>query len=302
MIRREIFLLLCCLVINITQTYAQSTNSSEPIVLEALFELPVVPDEITDIMHRSNYFVEHFWDPMDFKQTAVGQHQLNHAFSEYVVGLRFCDRTVAMKSVEKLISKLNKNTTLLYQFTRAAEDNLYSETAEIWIDEIYLKFIEAVVKNKKIKKERKIRYITQYESLKNSIIGSKAQKFEFIDRSGTKTMFSAEAKPTIIIFGSPDCIDCMMTKVRLNSDEKIIQLAKDNEIKIYFIIPDGGDDNWKNMVADYPHYWTVGVSDSVSDIYDIRLSPTIYLLNSERKIELKNVAIETIISTIIKNN
>lgn len=284
---------------SINRTYAQEVSQNERIVLEALFELPIVPEEITDIMQRSNYFVEHFWDPMDFKQSAVGQLQLNHAFSEYVVGLRLCEKMVAMKSVNKLISKLNKNVTLLYQFSRAAEENLYSENAEVWIDDVYLKFLEAVVKNKKIKETRKARFISQYESLRNSIVGSKAPKFNFIDRNGSATLFSAEAKPSIIIFGSPDCIDCMMTKVRLNTNDKIIQMAKDNEIKIYFIIPEGGEDNWQNMVADYPHYWTVGASEDVSDIYDIRLSPTIYLLDSERKIELKNVPIETVISAII---
>ena len=281
------------------QINAQNEASNQPIVLEALFELPVVPDDMTDITQRSNYFVENFWKPFDFKQNAVGQVQLNHAFSEYVVGLRFCDKEIAMKSVDKLIAKLKKNATLLYQFTRAAEENLYSEKAEVWIDDVYLKFLEAVVKHKKIKEVRKARFITQYESLKNSTIGSKAPKFEFADRTGVKTMFSAEAKPSIIIFGSPDCIDCMMTKVRLNTNEDIIRLAKDNEIKIYFIIPDGSEYNWKDMVADYPHYWTVGASENVSEVFDIRLSPTIYLLGSDRKIELKNVSIETVIETIL---
>lgn len=299
--KKSIVLIIAIFTFHFVQINAQNESSNQPIVLEALFDLPVVPDEITDITQRSNYFVEHFWDPFNFNQNAVGQVQLNHAFSEYVVGLRFSDRTIALKSVDKLISKLNKNATLLYQFTRAAEENLYSENAEVWIDDVYLEFLEAVIKHKKIKDIRKARYVAQYESLKNSIVGSKAPKFEFVDRTGVKTMFSAEAKPSIIIFGSPDCIDCMMTKVRLNTNDDIIKLTKDNEIKIYFIIPDESEDNWREMVADYPHYWTVGASDNATEVYDIRLSPSIYLLDADRKIELKNVPIEIVIETILNN-
>ena len=161
--KKSIVLIIAIFTFHFVQINAQNESSNQPIVLEALFELPVVPDEITDITQRSNYFVEHFWDPFNFNQNAVGQVQLNHAFSEYVVGLRFSDRTIALKSVDKLISKLNKNATLLYQFTRAAEENLYSENAEVWIDDVYLEFLEAVIKHKKIKDIRKARYVAQYE-------------------------------------------------------------------------------------------------------------------------------------------
>lgn len=275
------------------------STANQPIVLEALFELPTIPDEITDYTLRYNYYVENFWNPMDFKRNAVGQIQLNHAFSEYVLGLRFCEKKVAMKSVYKLLSNLTKSPTLLYQFTKAAEENLYSDRAEVWIDEIYVKFLEAVIKNKKIKDVRKTRYKTQYESLKNSMDGCDAPKFEFMDRNGTKTMFSPEAIPSILVFGSPDCVDCMMTKIKLNSDDNLIQLAKDNKVRIYFIIPDGGEDNWQQMVAEYPHYWIVGAAENADEVYDIRLSPTIYLINADRKIEMKNLPIENVISAVL---
>lgn len=284
-----------------SQLIAQNEQpQNQQIVLEPLFELPSIPEEITDYTQRFNYYVENFWKPMDFKQNAVGQIQLNHAFSEFVMGLRFAEKNVAVRSVDKLISDLSKNPTLLYQFTKAAEENLYSDRAEVWIDEIYLKFIEAVVKNKKIKDIRKTRYKAQYESLKNSIEGCVAPKFEFLYRNGSMTMFSPEAIPTILVFGSPDCMDCMMTKVKLNADQQLIRLAKDNKVRIYFIIPDGGEDNWQQMVAEYPHFWVVGVAENVDETYDIRLSPTIYLIGADRKIAMKNLPIENVISTVLE--
>lgn len=278
-----------------------ATDASEKIVVPALVELPEIPEDITDYTQRCNYFVTHYWEPFDFKQPSVGQFQLNHAFNAYVTGIRMASRDVVIKSVDDLLSKLNKNHTLLYQFTKAAEENLYGDNAVVWIDEIYVKFLEAIVKNKKIKDIKKARYSDQLKTLSKTMEGCEAPQFDFDDRNGVNSKFSAEAKPTLIVFGHPDCTDCMMEKVRLDTDTKMTQLAKDNVIKIYYIIPDEEIDAWQSMVKDYPHYWTVGASMDVSDVYDIRLSPTIYVLDSKRKIYAKNINMDAAIIEITEN-
>ena len=52
------------------------------------------------------------------------------------------------------------------------------------------------------------------------------------------------------------------------------------------------------MVADYPVNWKVGASEDAEDIFDIRLSPTFYIIDSEKKIILKNAPVEEVIQTI----
>ena len=67
---------------------------------------------------------------------------------------------------------------------------------------------------------------------------------------------------------------------------------------MFYIIPDLDNEDWQNMVADYPVNWKVGASEDAEDIFDIRLSPTFYIIDSEKKIILKNAPVEEVIQTI----
>ena len=53
------------------------------------------------------------------------------------------------------------------------------------------------------------------------------------------------------------------------------------------------EEGWEEKLKDYPTLWHVGASESVSDLYDLRKSPSVYVIDREGKIAVKNVGIET---------
>lgn len=284
------------------QEPAQATSETpteEPTVtiLPPLFEYPVVPDEITDWQERSNWLVEHFWDALDLKQKAVGQAQLNHAFKTWIVPMRFADGDVVLKSVDKLLSKLQKNPGLLLQFTMAAERNIYDPlTADAIIDDVYLPFLTSVTSCKKLPDVRKARYKAQLSSLQGSRVGDQLKNFEFMSREGEKTKFIPNAKYTMIEFGDPDCSECRILRLRLETDDTIQNAATSGQLQIYFIIPDIAPDDttWRDLVKDYQHFWTVGAAEGLDEEIDLRYTPCIYLVDSTGKIVLKNATLQEI--------
>lgn len=273
-------------------------DTSQQIVVTALFEYPVVPESIEDWTERNNWLIENFWEPLDFNQKSVGQIQLNHAFKTWVVPMRFANKEVVLKTTDKLLSKLSKNPALLYQFTKAAEENLYSPTAEVWIDEVYLKFLKSISVNKKIDDIRKVRYKLQYEKLSNTLLGNTAKIFDFVERNGQKKEVYFNDKYTIIEFGHPDCTDCRIATIHLETDVQIAELIANGKLQVYYVIPDMDNEEWQMQVADYPQSWIVGASDEVEDIYDIRLSPTFYIMSPDKKIIAKNAPVEEVIQRI----
>lgn len=278
-------------------TSVNSCFAQETIVIEPLFEYPVAPEELTSLTDKSNYLVEHFWDSFDFNtKNTVDQNALNDAFRVYIIPLRWADANLAITQVDKLINTLSKNPTLLFQFTKAAEENLYGPRAEVWVDDIYLKFTDALLKNKKISSTRKQKYEKQTLALRNSRPGTKASEFKFYDADGNEKEYFAMSTPTIFIFGDPSDTDWRLARLKMETNTALNQALDKGQINILFISPVEIEDA-KIEFSNYPSKWITGIAPSVGEIYDIRAIPSIYLIGKDGTIILKN---SSLIDTIEK--
>ncbi len=267
-------------------------------VVKALFEYPVAPAEITGLQEKSDWLMEHFWDGFNPKKLkSVDQSALNHAFFVYATPMQWADKEKSIASVDRLIESLKKNPALMLQMTKAAEETLYGPRATMWIDEIYVRFLEALVKQKKLKDFHKARYQFQLDRLKGSMEGSVAPDFSFVKPDGTPARFTPTGNYTLIEFGDPDCYDCTMAKLKLDTDAKVSDLLRTGRLNICFIIP-GMDEGWQEQLKDYPEKWVVGASEDVDEIYDIRLTPTFYIIGPAHKIQYKNLPLDRVVSIL----
>ncbi|MDE6717364.1 MAG: DUF5106 domain-containing protein, partial [Muribaculaceae bacterium] len=205
--------------------------------------------------------------------------------------MRWADRDVVLKNTDVLLSKIQKNPVLLLQFVKAAEENMYGPRAEFFIDEVYVKYIDALVKAKKVPDARKERYKRQQRILKNSMVGTIPPAFSFVTPAGTPETFRPGLL-TLIEFGDPDCMDCRHAKLKMDTDLTFSGLVEKGKINVLFIIPDP-DEGWENSLKDYPRLWHTGASDEVSDIYDIRSTPYFYVVGTDGKTILKTDNIES---------
>lgn len=284
-------------------TANMSAQDSITIAVAPLFEYPEPPAEITNVNERSSWVLKHFWDPMDFKSGAVAQIALNHAFSVYIMPSMWAPRDEVMASLNELIAKLEKNPVLLTQFTKAAEELLYGERAKMWSDELYIPFLEAYIKNKKITQPRKERYAEQLRLMQNTLIGKEAPAFDYKDINGTQQRYRPDHRYSIIEFGNPDCSDCRIDKIRMSSNTQLENAIKNDRVAVYFIniFPEEG---WESKMGTFPHTWQVGSSENIDDIYDLRITPSFYVIGPDKKIVLKNVdsdqAVNYVLAELLK--
>ncbi|MDE6534256.1 MAG: DUF5106 domain-containing protein [Muribaculaceae bacterium] len=275
-------------------SYAQ-----DPVEIAPLFEYPSAPQEIESINDKSNYLVDHFWDAMDFKsKKTVDQNALNDAFSVYSVPMRWADKTKTLASADRLIEKISKNPTLMIQFMKAAEEALYGPRAEAWIDEVYVKFLNAFIKNKKIPDSRKNKYRIQLASLEKTIIGSPVPEFKFTDRHGKDATYFPMTTPTILIFGNPSLTDWRLSRLRMESNTALSQAVEKGKVNVIYIVSSENPD-WKNEISDYSDKWTVGYAPTIGESFDLRVMPSIYVIGADGKIILKNVTPENAINEVI---
>jgi hypothetical protein len=205
----------------------------------------------------------------------------------------WADESEVYASVDKLLASMSKNPSLMYQFVKAAENKIYSQSAETWIDEVYIKMIKALLKQKKLTDARKSRYTVQLKVLEATQPGQPIPTFKYIDRSGTLTNFVSEKKWTLICFSKLGDYDCSMSRLKMDSDLKLDNLVKNDDVRVYYIFTDiDSSDDWQSECVSYPHYWTVGASSDASNIYDMRMTPAFYVVSPEGKIEAKNINVQ----------
>ena len=78
----------------------------------------------------------------------------------------------------------------------------------------------------------------------------------------------------------------------------INEFSKSNKLKILAVYPDEDLDAWKEHVSVMPKDWINSYDKSVSlkndEIYDLKAIPTLYLLNKEKKVLLKDATFQQI--------
>ena len=275
-------------------TAATAMPRQDVIVVEPLFEYPVAPDDIEGLTPKSEWLLEHFWDAFDLKKDrqTVDQNALNDAFSVYVAPMRFADADKTDASVTRLIQSISKNPALTLQFAKAAEEALYGPRAEIWNGDILLRFVDNMLACKGVRKERKARYERLRTLLGNTRRGSVPPEFDYTTPEGKISHYSPNGVITVIEFGDPDCDDCRHAKLKMDTDIRFSSLVDRGKVNVLFINVDPAE-GWQSKLSGYPAKWYVGASDEVGDLYDLRETPSIYVIDREGRVAAKNVDVNT---------
>lgn len=271
---------------------------------ETYFPYPSPPEALTTLSQRTNYLVEHFWDRCNLKSAFSSRAKLAVAFRDYVSFMPYASSDTVHASIAQLIDKVKKDKKNLLTLGEIAEATLYSDSAEVLSDELYIPFAAAVAANKKIPAASRARFEHQARVLANSQLGAVAPALPFVTIDGNKSDLSKVETPYILLFfNDPDCDDCLFVKARLAADYNTRQLIDKNILKIVSIYPDAPSDEWKEGAALYPESWIVGASEEADETFDMRRAPVMYFLDKDRKILAKNMVIDNVISAFgIINN
>lgn len=258
------------------------------IIIPPLFEYVTAPDNLPDLQSRTDYLMDNFWNPFDFKKTEyVDQTALNHAFGVYTQAMPFASRKKVIDSVKKLIKNIKDKPVLSLQFTKAAEESLYGPRADIWSDEIYLMFLQNLIDNKKISSNKKNRYISQLNLLNRTAVGTDFPDIHLVTENGTLTKFKPDKEFRIVEFTLPDCDDCRYTNVKLDISGVVNDMIEDGRLDVMVVMT--GEPVKKDY---FPEKWIALSSDNAGELMDLRIFPNFYIVDKNNKIRGKNLSVD----------
>lgn len=264
---------------------------------DTYFPYPIVPDSVATFQGRCNYLADHFWDFCEMSKAFSAKQKMAQELKVYLSVVANADPAVAVRGVNALMKKLEKQPKDQVFMATVAESQLYGDTAELWIDALYLPFAEAVASNKRVSKAEKARFEQQAEVLRNSMVGSSAPSLPYITREGVGgNLQNDSAEVVIVFFNDPDCSSCNLARIRLDADISMTELINDGVVKVVAITLAEPDEEWKKAVEGYPASWTVAAAPDADLIVDLRAStPDFYILGRHNIIRYKHLNIDQVL-------
>lgn len=295
---KKIILALCIIISALAALPAAAQDKDTP------FVYPSIPESKSTLSERCNYFVFHFWERCNLKEIFTRKKDVEKAMNDWISLMPYATSDTVHMSIDAFIADVAKtggeNTLLI---GKTAEKYLYTDTAEIYSEELYLPFCKAVAENKKVGKADKARFQAQAQILENSALGAKAPAFEFVTIDGEKKSFGdIMSSRIIVLFNDPDCIDCMMARTRLSADYNTNELIKRGLVKVVCIYPGKPTQEWKDAAASYPENWIIGASEDIDQYFDIAELPDFYYLDGKHIILGKHTPIDNLLAALMRIN
>ena len=131
-------------------------------------------------------------------------------------------------------------------------------------------------------------------------VGSVAADFAFLTREdAVRRLSDICGRYILLLFYDPSCDDCRRTEAEIAASRHIGRMIDAGEMAVVAISPDGDTEEWRSHAATMPAAWTVGCDTAHSidrdGLYLIAATPTLYLLDSARRILLKDTDVREVI-------
>ena len=263
---------------------------------ERKFIMPIVPDELVVPLDRANYLVIHYWDNFDFSDTAYIHLPsiTEQAMADYIEILPHANKDTASNSIKNTLIKAEINNDMRSYFLDIYNKYLYDPNSPLRNEEFYIPVLSYILESEKTNETDKERADFKLKMLLKNRIGEKATNFTYTLASGKiGTLYDIKSEYTIVLFYNPDCHACAELIKAIKGSNIINERLENKSITILSFYPDVDLEIWKKHLNDIPSLWINGYDKNQivqnKRLYDLKAIPTLYLLDSNKQIILKDV-------------
>ena len=272
----------------------QAVQNDTVRVVTPQFKRPDVPAMISDPNLRNEFSVKHYWDYFDFADTAYipTPEITEQAWVDYLDLLFRLPLNMAQEEMKTMMSKSAQNSKNLFlYFTGMAEKYLYEPNSPLLFEELYIPVLEVMIQTSSLDESEKIRPQHLLEWANKNRMGTKAANFQYIDITGKSgSLYQLAAEYTLLFFSDPACPSCKANMESIRNSQDFNKLISARRLIILSVYSEQDLDEWKAHYTNYPANWINGYDQSftIRDKYDIRASPTMYLLDRDKIVLLKD--------------
>lgn len=292
------FLLLCsCKNGNAS---SQSTNETTQDTIKSI-TLPAIPAMMTAPEQRADFLVKHYWDNVNFADTNYIHHPevTEQAWADYCDILNHVPLETAQEAMRKTIERTNVDKKVFTYITDLADKYLYDPNSPMRNEEFYIPVLDAMLDSPLLEEIEKVRPKARRELAQKNRIGTKALNFNYTLASGAQgSLYQLQAEYILLFINNPGCHACTETIDALKNAPIINQLLEQKRLTVLSIYPDEELDEWRKHLNEFPQEWINGYDKKFAikeqQLYDLKAIPTLYLLNKEKTVFLKDATAQAV--------
>lgn len=276
---------------------------------------------ITSDEAKRNYIIDHCWDeffkckgPSDSLQIlGVKRSDVMEVAGYYIMLLRTLPVPEAQKHIESIFENIEKvqrrdtSSTFFLQMTEIFAKYLYDPNSPFRNEDIYLPLVEGLVDSPFTDADKLPGYRFELEKCRLNPYGSKVPDFQFKDISDkVHNLYGVKARYTLLFFSNPGCEACKEIIGQLGTRSYLDSMIADGEVAVVNIYIDEEIDKWKEYEHNYPRNWVCGYDWKglirQDDLYFVRAIPSLYLLDSQKRVIYKDAPVEFVLMYLDKIN
>lgn len=303
-------------IIFLVFTYTNSNpKNNEYIVVEndtiknREFILPIIPSELTVPHKRANFMVTHYWDNFDFSDTAYIHLPkiTEQAFINYIEILPHADKPTGYFSIKNMLLRSEDASDRMHGYLlNIYKKYLYDPNSPLRNDEYYIPVLNHIIKSDKTEDADRERAKFNLNLLLKNRIGQKATDITYTLASGkTGRLYNIKRNYTLLYFYNPDCNACEQISRYMQELDLIKTLIENKALCILMIYPDKNLVTWKKHLHTVPETWINGYDKNTlindKQLYDLKAIPTLYLLDKDKTVVLKDADVDKIIEYLQMN-
>ena len=268
----------------------------EPVVPK---DTPVLANGRKDSTFPYRYFKNHFLDNISFTdhrllRTPIYGSKIDRYMNQVLPQVP----DSIIKEGDVLVAKAQPDTEMYKYLVWYLTYN--SETSKIMgMDQVFVHMVETYYLSGKtwwVDTSTMRKMVDRASKIAPNLIGNTAPELALPDTSQKLQVLSkVNAKYTILVFWDPDCSHCQKEIPAL---KKIYDEWKSKGLQVYAVDIEMEEAKWKKFINDHDLDW-INVNDvkhtsNFRQVYDVYSTPTIYILDKNKKIVAKRIGVEQI--------
>lgn len=273
------------------------------------FPFPEIPVTLTEPEDRKAWLLTHYWEQFNFADTALVNNRdvTEQGFVNFIALLAdgSTSEQLMRESLTRWCSQFMAEAHACKVLMQTADDYLYNPNSPFYNEALYGLYLEAVLDELPKEDVRRSAFNFKLTLLKRNNPGDKAMDFTYYLPDGThRTLAATSVKGDrlLLVFYDPECESCHAVLQQMSDDVTLAKEVKEGLISVLAIYTEGNDEVWRKALPDMPKEWIIGTDHEAvktGALYDLKAMPSLYLLDGQKRVVLKDVSFEQL-STAIK--